>query len=133
VVGATTFLEAAKRMGATIGTKLYTRFFGEQVGTDGAGNTYYREKNAPSGRRERRWVIYGAKPEGSAVPSEWQGWLTHTLSESPMDSPPVERSWQTEHVPNPTGSERAYRPGGALITGGERNSATGDYQAWTPE
>ena len=120
-------------MGATIGSKLYTRFFGEEVGSDQAGNAYYREKRAPQGRRRRRWVIYGGAPEGSAVPAEWQGWLTHTLAETPIENPPVERPWQIEHTPNPTGSAGAYRPSGALLTGGDRNRATGDYEAWTPE
>ena len=120
-------------MGATFGTKLYTWFFGEEVGSDTAGNTYYREKKPPEGRRRRRWVIYGAKPEASAVPAEWQGWLTHTLAESPVEKPPVERPWQIEHAPNQTGSAEAYRPAGALLTGGDRDRATGDYQAWKPE
>ena len=74
-------------MGASIGTRLYTRLFGARVGADAAGNTYYREKNPPRGRRERRWAIYAGEAEGSAIPPEWQGWLTHMRAESPAEAP----------------------------------------------
>lgn len=120
-------------MGATFGTKLFTRFRGDKVGSDEFGNTYYREKNPPAGRREKRWVIYGGEAEGSAVPPEWQGWLTHTVEATPVDSPPVERPWIKPHQANPTGSAGAYRPPGALLEGGRRKDATGDYEPWLPE
>ena len=38
----------------TITTRLFTWWKGEPVGTDDAGNRYFREKSAPEGRRERR-------------------------------------------------------------------------------
>ena len=120
-------------MGATFGTRVYTRLFGENVGSDGAGNDYYRERKPRAGRRERRWVIYKGEPEASAVPAEWQGWLTHTVDETPIECPPVERPWQKEHVPNPIGTERNYRPPRALLGRGRRDRASGDYEPWTPE
>ena len=120
-------------MGATLGTRLYTYFAGALVGTDQFGNRYYREKSPPASRRERRWVIYHDEPEASAVPPEWQGWLTHTLADPPTVTPPVERPWIKEHLPNLTGSDAAYRPPGALEKGGHRAPATGDYEPWVPD
>jgi NADH:ubiquinone oxidoreductase subunit len=117
-------------MGATFGTKLFTRFHGVKVGGDGFGNAYYREKKPPEGQREKRWVIYGGEAE---VPPEWQGWLTHTVSETPIESPPVERPWLKPHQTNRTGSAEAYRPPGALLEGGRREQATGDYEPWVPD
>jgi NADH:ubiquinone oxidoreductase subunit len=120
-------------MGATFGTRLYTRLYGEKVGSDAAGNEYYRERTPLDGRRERRWVIYGGEAEASAVPPEWQGWLTHTVDETPIERPPVERPWQKEHRPNLSGTEHAYRPPGALLRGGRRQRSSDDYEPWTPE
>ena len=71
--------------------------------------------------------------EGSAVPPEWQGWLTHTVQDTPIESPPVERPWLKPHHANPTGSADAYRPPGALLEGGRRKAATGDYEPWVPD
>jgi NADH:ubiquinone oxidoreductase subunit len=120
-------------MGATFGTRVYTRLYGEKVGSDAAGNEYYRERKPRAGRRDRRWVIYQGEAEASAVPPEWQGWLTHTVEETPIERPPVERPWQKEHRPNPTGTEHAYRPPGALLGRGRRERSSDDYEPWTPE
>ena len=120
-------------MSATFGTWIFTRLFGEEVGGDDAGNIYYRERKPRPGRRQRRWVIYAGSPDGSAVPPEWQGWLTHMLAGTPTDKPPVERPWLRPHEANATGTAQAWRPPGALIAGGRRGPATGDYEPWTPE
>ena len=119
-------------MGATLGTWIYTRLFGNKVGSDRFGNRYFTERRPRPGRRARRWVIYQGEPEGSAVPPEWQGWLTHTVAETPLERPPVERPWLKEHTPNLTGAAGAYRPPGALLAGGHRPPATDDYEPWTP-
>ncbi len=119
-------------MGATWGTRLFTYWRGELVGEDQFGNHYYRDRRRKAGTKERRWVIYHGEPEASAVPPEWQGWLTHTFAEPPTVSPVIERSWQKEHEPNLTGTHAAYRPSGALERGGQRAAATGDYEPWTP-
>ena len=46
--------------GATIGTALWTRRFGNEVGRDAEGNIYYQDKKHP----ERRWVIYNGPNDG---------------------------------------------------------------------
>ena len=57
--------------GATWGTSLFTRRFGNEVGRDDAGNVYYQHKKDP----RRRWVIYPGNNDGSRVPPGWQPWL----------------------------------------------------------
>ena len=118
--------------GATFGTKLWTARKGEKVGTDAQGNTYFRSK-ARDGQRERRWVIYEGSNDASRVPSEWHGWLHGSGDDVPESFLPAPRIWETDYSPNATGTGAAYRPAGALERGGKRASASGDYEAWTPE
>ena len=118
--------------GATIGTAIFTSRKGEEVGTDAAGNRYYRSKNVKDGQRERRWVIYDGANDASRVPSEWHGWLHGAGEDVPESNLPPPRIWEADYTPNATGTAQAYLPSGALERGGRRASATGDYEAWTP-
>ncbi len=133
----------------TIGTRLYTLFFGEKVGTDAFGNTYYQHKSArrvatdeamrgvpaiSKRRRRRRWVLYSGPAEGSAVPPEWNAWLHYTTDETPGPDAGLPRApWQQRHLPNMTGTPGAYRPPGHVLSGGRRSQVSGDYEPWTPE
>ena len=63
--------------GATWGTKLFTWRFGDKVGSDDAGNVYYRSKKG------RRWVIYAGDNDGSNVPPGWNLWLKGSIDELP--------------------------------------------------
>ena len=124
--------------GNTLGTILHTWLRGEEVGKDGAGNRYFREKGGgrvhpDSIRRERRWVLYEGEAEASRVPPEWHAWLHHTTDEIPPPGGPAKRPWQKEHQPNLTGTDQAYRPPGHTLRGGHRAPATGDYEPWRPE
>jgi NADH:ubiquinone oxidoreductase subunit len=115
----------------TIGTRLFTKLRGREVGRDRFGNIYYEERRARPGLRQRRWVIYARSVDASEVPPEWHAWLHYTL-----DTPLPEAKlypWQQEHQPNLTGTPAAYRPPGHDLEGGRRAHATGDYEAWTPE
>ncbi len=124
----------------TLGTRLLTWFRGELVGTDGFGNRYYREKGRRTllrggGRasREKRWVIYRGEPEASKVPSEWHGWLHHTVDEVPRPEARTRYPWEKAHTPNMTGTPLAYHPPGSILRGGRRAPSTADYEPWTPE
>jgi NADH:ubiquinone oxidoreductase subunit len=122
----------------TIGTRLMTMFRGELVGTDAAGNRYYRDKSMKRERgggrfsREKRWVLYNGAPEASRVPPEWHAWLHHTVDEVPAAGGP-KYPWQKPHVPNLTGTPDAYRPPGSVLRGGQRQPAAGEYEPWQPE
>lgn len=118
---------------ATIGTLMYTWINGELVGTDEFGNRYYRARRDSIHGRQRRWVIYKGRPEASKVPPEWHAWLHHTTDEPLTELAAQNRPWQKAHKANPTGTADAYRPQGHDLRGGNRASATGDYEAWVPD
>ncbi len=112
--------------GATVGTALWTRRFGDEVGRDDAGNVYYEGSG-------RRWVIYDGNNDGSRVPPDWQLWLRGTIDQLPGKALPPVRRFQTKPTANLTGTMAAFRPDGALGSGKARPAATGDYEPWIPE
>ncbi|MET0270723.1 MAG: NADH:ubiquinone oxidoreductase subunit NDUFA12 [Sphingomonas sp.] len=118
--------------GATIGTSLFSRRNGTEVGRDALGNLYFEAKKTENGFR-RRWVMYNGANDASRVPPEWHGWLHHTVEALPDQSLPPARAWEKPALPNQTGLPTAYRPAGALEKGGRRAAATGDYEAWSPD
>ena len=120
-------------MQTPLGTKLFTLFFGSLVGRDQFANCYYQKKHSKRHQREQRWVVYSQDPDGSAVPPEWQLWLTHTSPKPPTTNQPLRKRWMIEHKPNQTGTGQAYRPPGAIERGRQRAPATGDYEPWTPD
>ena len=115
--------------GATVGTSLWTRLVGEEVGKDEFGNVYFRHKKHP----ERRWVIYPGDNDGSRVPPDWGLWLRGTISEVPEKALPPRRRFEKPAIPNTTGTMAAFRPDGSLGAKGVRPASTGDYQPWTPD
>ena len=117
--------------GATLGTSLSLRG-AKRMGEDALGNVYYEGKPMPDGRL-RRSVIYNGANDASKVPPEWHGWLHHSVEELPDVSLPPMRRWEKEARPNLTGTSAAYRPAGALESGGKRARATGDYEPWSPD
>src|SRR5215218_2073934 len=92
--------------GATIGTALWTRRFGNEVGRDDSGSIYYQDKSNPA----RRWVIYAGDNDGSRVPPDWQLWLRGTIDDLPDKALPPIRRFQTRPEPNLTGTMAAFRP-----------------------
>lgn len=118
--------------GASWGTILYGLRGKKQVGEDGLGNTYW-EGGSDTAGNPRRYVIYAGANDTSRVPPEWFSWLHHQVEHAPDRSLPAPRAWEKPAVPNLTGTALAYRPQGALEKGGRRASATGDYEAWTPD
>ena len=121
--------------GATLGTLLWSRRFGELVGEDEFGNRYYRTLGGaidPALGFERRWVIYNGYAEASKIPPAWHGWMHHTVDVPPTQESYAPHPWQKPHRPNLTGTPAAHRPSGSTLAGGRRPSATGDYKAWRP-
>ena len=121
--------------GATIGATLQIKKASVLVGEDEAGNRYFetRDKRWDYDGRNRRFVIYNGYADASKVSPDWHGWLHHTFEEPPTRAPLTRRPWEKDHLPNLTGTLQAWRPRGSLARGGERASAAGDYQPWTPE
>lgn len=114
--------------GQTLMTQLWTWRHGQKVGEDAQGNVYYQNKDG-----SRRWVIYNGVSEASKVPAEWHGWLHRSIDGAPESFLPPPRIWEKDSTPNATGTPYAYRPSGALEKGGQRQKATGDYEAWSPD
>lgn len=106
---------------------------GTKVGTDMYGNSYHTLKAKRGAKRERRIVLYAnGAVEASLVPAEWHGWLHHQTDIVPQSVNPLRRKWQKPAQPNMTGTANAYVPPGHVTRGAQRDTATGDYQAWTP-
>jgi len=121
--------------GATWGVLNTIRRRGKFVGEDELGNKYYEARDAKDSYdgRLRRWVIFNGYAEASKVTPEWHGWLHHTFDEPPTREPLPQRAWEKGAQPNLTGTIHAWKPKGAIGRGGERQKASGDYEAWTPE
>lgn len=121
--------------GATIGATLQIKKASVLVGEDEAGNRYFetRDKRWDYDGRNRRFVIYNGYADASKVSPDWHGWLHHTFEEPPTRAPLTRRPWEKDHLPNLTGTLQAWRPRGSIARGGERASAAGDYQPWTPD
>jgi NADH:ubiquinone oxidoreductase subunit len=113
--------------GATLGTALFTRRNGRKVGTDDAGNIYYAAKKG-----DRRWVIYNGSNDASRIPPDWYAWIHHLIDGLPDEALPPAPKFLKAATPNLTGTPAAYRPSGSLERGGQRQAASGDYEAWTP-
>jgi NADH:ubiquinone oxidoreductase subunit len=121
--------------GQTLNTRLNTWLRGEWVGDDEFGNQYYRSRGGridPVLGFERRWVIFAGQSEASTVPPGWYGWLHHTTDTAPPQDTYQAREWQLPHLPNMTGTPKAYRPEGSTLSSAHRASAGGDYQPWRP-
>lgn len=121
--------------GATFGALFTIAKRGRFVGEDAYGNRYYAATSIRDGDagRQRRWVIYRGYADGSKVPAEWFGWLQNTFENPPTIEPLKVQRYETQHLPNLTGTRFAWKPKGSLARGGRRAAATGDYEAWRPE
>ena len=121
--------------GFTLGTQLWTWRFGELVGTDEAGNRYFRTKGGkvdPTLGFERRWVLYNGYAEATRIPPAWHAWMHHIDDVPPTAETYQPREWEKPHQPNQTGTPYAHRPSGSTLASRRRPNATGDYQPWTP-
>ena len=121
--------------GATIGIRFTLGRRGVFIGKDELGNSYYEAKDTSDSYdgRKRRYVVYNGYAEASKVSPDWHGWLHHTFEEPPTVEPLKRQAWERDHIPNLTGTVNAWRPQGSIARSGERQKATGDYEAWRPE
>jgi NADH:ubiquinone oxidoreductase subunit len=120
--------------GQTWATRFFTWRKGEYVGSDAAGNRYYRAPSAiPRSIAERRWVIYNGYSEASSIPPGWHGWMHHRVDAVPTSGDGPDREWQKPHLPNLTGTPAAYRPPGSIVGRGQPVMPDPAYQPWRPE
>jgi len=109
----------------TIGTKLYTAFFGKKLGEDEFGNRYFTSKGG------KRWVMFNGIDEASKVPAEWHRWLHKTTNDLPSNISKYD--WEKPHLPNLSGTENAYLPTNHASRPGAKTANAKKYVAWNPE
>ena len=88
----------------TLGTRLYTIFFGKFVGEDNFGNKYYKSKS------KKRWIIYKGEIDASKIPNEWYSWMHFTNNKIENTQNIDKFVWQKPHLPNQTGTNNSYHP-----------------------
>ena len=121
--------------GTTIGTSWATFLRGEHVGTDDAGNRYYRTRKGRKDRAlgfDRRWVIYDGAAEATKIPPGWYRWMHHQTDIAPPQAVYHAREWEKPHQPNMTGTAAAYRPTGSIMRPDPEAGISAGYDAWTP-
>ena len=105
----------------TIGTYIYTLFFGKFVGMDENGNKFY------SSKKGKRWVIYKDKIESTKITPEWHLWI-HFLTNNIPDLKINKFKWQKKHEENLTGTSKAHKPEGSLAYDSKKNMKK--YETW---
>lgn len=108
-------------------THLKIKSQSQKVGTDEFGNEYYQSK-----KNSKRFIIYKGSAEPSKIPPHWHGWIHYTTDTTPINVDTHRHPWQKIHLPNLTGTKRAYAPKGHLNEGGKRNAVSSDYKSWNP-
>ena len=102
----------------TLGTRIHTMFRGKLVGEDKYKNKYYEDKNG------KRWVIYSGEIETTKIPQEWYSWIHYTKNKIENNHDLKRFSWQKDHQPNQTGTEKAYIPNK------NKNASSKKYKSW---
>ena len=105
----------------TLGTFVYTLFTGKLVGKDESGNKYYTNSKG------KRWVIYKNSVESSKIPSEWHLWI-HSLNKNKPLNNLRKFEWQKKHEENLTGTSKAHKPDGSLLSDSKNNMKK--YETW---
>ncbi len=105
----------------TLGTFLYTLFFGKFVGVDEFKNKYYTNSKG------KRWVIYKDRIESSKIPPQWHLWI-HFLNDKIPENNLKKYEWQKQYQENLTGTDKAYKPKGSLAS--ENKSNVKKYENW---
>ena len=72
----------------TLGTRLYTLFFGKFKGKDYFGNKYYQSKSG------KRWIIYNGEVDATKIPNEWYSWMHYLNNKIEHTQELSKYSWQ---------------------------------------
>ena len=115
----------------SLGTLLYTWFFGNFVGFDKMNNKYYCNSKNFQDKDAKRWVIFNGDVEASKIPSHWHAWL-HKSIESPPINYKHKYAWQKDHEPNMTGTSKSYHPNTYLLSKSNPYPNKKEYEEWKP-
>ena len=116
----------------SVGTSLYTLFYGNLVGEDDLKNKYYCDSKKFNDFNSKRWVIFNGVAEPTKIPPHWHAWLHKTINE-----PPINYShkyfWQKDHEENLTGTDKVYYPNShPLSKSYSPVEIKNEYESWTP-
>ena len=78
----------------------------------------------------KRWIIFSGEIESSLIPSHWHAWLHKTISTPPINYQ-HKYKWQKDHLPNMTGTSKAYYPNSHLLSDSKKNIIE-EYETWKP-
>ena len=109
--------------GQTIGTKIYTKFFGNFVGTDEYGNNYFKSSNGT-----KRWVNYNGVCDASNISPAWHSWIHKTTDKVP--------SFEKDNL-SMNNSDDTYteikKNGKHYPNNFKNHSIFNDYESWKPK
>ena len=106
----------------TVGTFIYTTFFGKFKGTDQFGNKYYQNNKG------KRWVIYKGEINASKITSDWHSWIHGTSVDIPTKNQEKKFTWQKPHKDNKTGTKESYKPNKIS----KNSKKFKKYESWKP-
>ncbi len=116
----------------TLGTTIYTWFYGNFVGDDDNHNKYYCNKKDFQDKTAKRWVIYHDGIEASKIPPHWHAWLHKSIDVPPLNYE-HEYKWQKNHEKNMTGTNKAYFPDTHPLSNSyQSKEVKDDYESWKP-
>tara|TARA_B100000029_G_C17339757_1_gene874841 strand:+ start:134 stop:487 length:354 start_codon:yes stop_codon:yes gene_type:complete len=116
----------------SLGTTIYTLFFGKFVGKDSFGNKYYSNSNNYNNYNCKRWVIFSKEIEASNIPPHWHAWLHKTVDEPPINYK-KKYDWEKDHLPNLTGTSEAYFPESHPLSKSKTKvKEIKNYEKWKP-
>ncbi len=115
----------------SLGTFLYTLFFGNFVASDKFSNKYYCNSKNFQDKKAKRWVIFNGEIEASKIPPHWHAWL-HKSIDTPPSNYKHKYKWQKDHKPHTTGTLDAYHPNTYLLSKSKHDINKKEYEKWNP-
>ena len=109
--------------GQTIGTKIYTKFFGNFVGTDEYGNNYFKSSNGT-----KRWVNYNGVCDASNISPAWHSWIHKTTDKVPSFEKDNLSMSKSDDTYTEIKKNEKYHPNNF-----KNNSIFNDYESWKPK
>ncbi len=108
--------------GQTIGTLIYTKFFGVFVGNDELGNKYFTTTDG-----KKRWINYKGDCDSSSISPIWYSWLHKTTNKIPTSKEEVKNNKDKFLKFKQPNLKKPYSPKNFYD-----KSLYDDYTAWKP-
>ena len=109
--------------GQTIGTQIYTKFFGNFVGSDEYGNNYFKSRDGT-----KRWINYKGVCDASSISPSWHSWLHKTTNRIPSLEKDDLSKRNIEGNYKKIEKSKKYHPYNF-----KKHSIFNDYESWKPK